>query len=112
MDIGPLPYVARLEYKTSSQDPTYGTELITWTLKRVIKVGLQDVLPSRAEVNTQGLPMATRPVRVRGNYCTDIDSSMRLIIMRPDETVYQITGGPAVLGNKAGIEMMCAEYSS
>jgi head-tail adaptor len=38
-------------------------------------------------------------------YRTDIDSAMRIVIDRPGRTVYQVVGGPAVLGNKDGIEL-------
>lgn len=112
MNIGPLDVRARVEYKVVTQDPDYGTELITWTLLRVMWVGVQDELPSRSEAVKQGLAVATRRARVRANYCTDIDSSMRLIIMRPTATTYQIVAGPAVLGDKEGIEMWCEVTSS
>jgi head-tail adaptor len=112
MQIGPLDTRARLEYKVVTQDETYGTEVITWTLLRVMWVGIQDELPSKSEAVKQGLAVATRRARVRANYAVDIDSSMRLVVMRPTSTVYQIVAGPAVIGDKEGIEMWVEAVSS
>jgi len=112
VNIGPLDVRARVEYKVVTADPDYGTELITWTLLRVMWVGIQDELPSKSEAVKQGLAVATRRARVRANYATDIDSSMRLVIMRPTSTVYQIVAGPAVIGDKEGIEMWVEAISS
>lgn len=112
MNLGPLDTRARCEYKVVTQDETYGTEIITWTLLRVLWVGIQDELPSKSEAVKQGLAVATRRARVRANYATDIDSSMRLVIMRPTATTYQIVAGPAVIGDKEGIEMWVEVTSS
>lgn len=112
MNIGPLDVRARVEYKAAAQDPNHGTPVGAWTLLRVMCVGVQDELPSRSEAVKQGLTVATRRARVRANYCTDINSSMRLVIMRPAATVYQIVSGPAALGDKEGIEMWCEVASS
>lgn len=112
MNIGPLNSRCRIEQKSSVPDPDYGTEVITWTLLAVVWCSIQDELPSKSEAVKQGLVTASSRARVRMRYRTDIDSSMRLVIHRPAETVYQIIGGPAILGNKDGIELFVEKYSS
>jgi len=104
----------RIEYKSVTLDPVYGSEVIEWKLLAVRWCSLQDVLPSRfpSEEIRQGLNVAKNQTRVRLRYCTDIDSSMRLVVYLPQRTVLQIVAGPAVLGNKEGIELMVEKYSS
>lgn len=107
-----LRWRARVEYKTVTQDSSYGTEVVTWTLLRVIWIELQDVLPSRSEAVRNGLTVATNQTRARARYCSDIDSTMRLVVNRPDPVTYQIVAGPVELGMKEGIEMMLEKYST
>lgn len=112
MNAGLLNTRCRIEQKSTTQDPVYGTELVTWTALATVWCAVQDELPSKSEAVKQGLAMSAQRTRVRMRYRTDLDSSMRLVINRPAETVYQIVGGPAVLGNKDGIEMFVEKYSS
>lgn len=112
MNIGTLNTRCRIEQKCVTQDPDYGTEVIEWTTLATTWCALQDELPSRSEAVKQGLVTAASRTRVRMRYRTDIDSSMRLVINRPAETIYQIIGGPAMLGNKDGIELFVEKYSS
>jgi hypothetical protein len=44
--------------------------------------------------------------RLRMNYCTDIDTSMRIVMNRPERTVFQIVSGPAILGDKEEVEQI------
>lgn len=112
MYLGPLTTRCRVEKKSITQDPDYGTEAITWALLAVVWCGVQDELPSRSEAVEQGLAMSTNRARVRMRYRSDIDSSMRFVIMRPGAMTYQIIAGPAELGNKEGIEFMAERMSS
>lgn len=114
MDIGPLDKKARVEYPVvTGQDPVYGTDIIGWALlpNGVRNCGYLDELPSRSEALKLNIMTAAQRTRVRMNYCSDIDSSMRVTIMRPNAVVYQIISGPAEIGNKDGIEMMCEHVS-
>ena len=112
MNAGQLNTRCRIDAKSITQDPVYGTELVTWVVLVTVWCNIQDELPSKSEALKQGLAVATNRTRVRMRYRTDIDSSMRLVINRPPETVYQIVGGPAILGNKDGIELVVEKYSS
>lgn len=112
MNIGPLRHRGRIEYKAVTPDPDYGTEIVTWTLLAVVWCGLQDELPSRSESIKQGLALSARRTRIRLRYRSDVDSSMRLVVNRPDPVIYQFIAGPAELGNRDGIELMGEVYSS
>lgn len=112
MNIGTLNTRARIEQKSVTTDPDYGTEVVTWVLLAVVWCSVQDELPSRSEAVKNGLAVSTQRTRVRMRYRSDIDSSMRLVINRPAPTVYQIISGPAILGNKHGIELFAERYSS
>ena len=102
----------RIECKSITQDPLYGTDIVTWELLGVRWCHLQDVLPSRSESVVDGLAVANNQTRCRMNYCTDIDSSMRVVVNRPTRTEYQIISGPAILGDKFRIELMLEKVSS
>ncbi len=112
MNIGPLNTRARIETKSVTQDANYGTEVITWGLLAVRWVGIQDVLPSRSEKVLDGLVVSANQSRLRMRYCTDVNSSMRIVINRPEPTIYNIISGPAILGDKDGVEFMIEKVSS
>lgn len=112
MNIGALNTRCRVEQKSVTIDPDYGTEVVAWVLLSVVWCNLQDELPSRSEAVKNGLAVATQRTRVRMRFRGDLDSSMRLVILRPTAQTYQIVAGPAELGNKDGIEMFCERYSS
>ena len=102
-----------IEQKTITRDPDYGTESITWTaFASRIAAQVQDVLPSRSESVKQGLRVTTRPARIRIRYRTGITSDMRVVVHGAAERTLQITGGPAELGRREGIEMTCEEQST
>jgi len=73
---------------------------------------LQDVLPSRSEAVKNGINIATNQTRARARWCSDIDSTMRIVVNRPGPTIYQIVSGPVEIGMKEGIEMMLEKYST
>lgn len=112
MNAGPLNTRCRIEQKSITQDPVYGTELVTWDTVATVWCNVQDELPSKSEAVKQGLAVATQRARVRMRYRAGLDASMRLVISRPTEAVYQIVAGPAILGNKDGIELFVEKYSS
>ena len=99
----------RIEYKTTTQDATYGSEVVTWTLLAVAWCELRNELPSKSEQIRNGVSINTTRSRLRMRYRTDIDSSMRIIL---DGVTYQIIGGPVEFMNKQYIECMLDEYSS
>lgn len=112
MNAGQLNTRCRIEQKSVTQDATYGTELVSWTTLATVWANVQDELPSKSEAVKQGLAVATQRARIRLRYRTDLDASMRIVILRAAETTWQIVGGPAVLGHKDGIELVVEKYSS
>lgn len=114
INTGDLNRRCRIEYKAPLPDAHFGTEVITWTPLASVWCELQDILPSKgaAEAVNNGLVISSNKTRVRMRYRSDVNSSMRLVALYPVETIYQIIAGPAVLGNKEGLEMMVEKYSS
>lgn len=106
MDIGNLDKRARIERKTVTQDPTYGTDVEVWVTFASVWCNLADSMPSRDEQIRNGLTMNKVRSRMRIRYRGDITSNMRVVLMRPDEQVWQIIGGPAEIGVRDGIELM------
>ena len=122
MRAGQLDRRITIERKVVTQDATYGSEIITWTPLVVLPgsptvaaslwANVVDVQPSRSEAVKQGLSVATNQTRVTIRYRSDVDSSMRITVHGDTDVVYQIVGGPAMLGRKEWLEMMFERYSS
>lgn len=112
MRAGTLDTRCRIEYKSVTQDPDYGTEVITWLLLAVVWCTIADVPPSRSESVKQGLVLARNQSIVTMRYRSDIDSTMRLVILRPTPVTYQIVGGPAEVEKQVSIELVVEKYSS
>lgn len=112
MNIGNLDQRIRIEAKQTTQDPTYGTPVITWVTFATLWAQVQDVLPSKGEAQANGLQQATRSARVRTRYVDGITADMRLVHLSRGNAVMQILTPPAVMGRKAGLEFMAAEYST
>lgn len=98
-----------IEYKSSTQEGDFGTEVITWTLLDEVWCEKQDVLPSRSESIQSGVAISTDKSRIRMRFREDIDSSMRFTIKNK---IYQIVAGPAELGRREYIEFVVEKYSS
>lgn len=112
MEAGKYRHRITIEQIVAIVDPDYGPQPGDWTaVVTRIAAEIQDVLPSRSERVTQGMQVATRPTRIRFRYMRGITSAMRVIIHDETDRVLQIVGGPAVLGNREDIELICEEYS-
>ena len=105
-----------------TKDTTYGTELVNW-IPLVAQAGspvvaerfwaeVMDLSPSRSESVRQGLAVARNQTRVRLRYRSDIDSTMRVTVHGDSDVVYQIVGGPAMIGRKELTELVLERYSS
>lgn len=122
MRSGNLDRQITIERKTTTRDPNYGSEIVTWVPLAVLPgspevaerfaAEVMDVPPSRSESVRQGLAMARNQTRVRLRYRNDIDSAMRVIVHGDTDVTYQIVGGPAMLGRKELIELVLERYSS
>lgn len=113
MNIGKLNGRITIEYKSTTQDAAYGTEVVTWTtLVDRAACNVQDVLPSKSESVANGIRMATQPTRIRCRYRSDVTSDMRVTLHRGTDQVCQIIAGPVELGHREGLEFMVAKYST
>jgi head-tail adaptor len=112
MKPGKLDRRIRIEYRQVTQDPEYGTETILWAELATVSANIEDVLPSRSENQSEGIRISERPARVRIRYLPGIDSSMRVVWIDRGDRVMKIVSGPAELGRREGIELMCAEFST
>ncbi len=99
----------RIEYKSVKQDPTFGTEQITWALLAVVWCNIQDVLPSRSEAIKNGIAIGSKQARLRMRFRKDIDSSMRVVA---DGVVYQFISDFAEMGQREYLEVMIEKYTS
>ena len=102
----------RIEARSISQDPTYGTDVVTWVPLATVWAEVMDVLPSRqqAEQTRQQLQVATQRSRIRMRYRTDVDSTMRCVI---GGLMHHIVSGPAEIGDRHSlIEIVVERYSS
>lgn len=110
-----------IEKKSVGQDPTYGSETVTWVplstvggQPELFPAEVLDAVPSRAEAVTLGLAVARNQTRIRIRYRDDIDSSMRVTVKGDAyDTVMQIIGGPAAVGGRKELtEVVCERISS
>lgn len=101
-----------IEAKSVTRDPDYGTEVIAWTVfASRVPAQVQDTLPSKSEQVVQGVRVANRPARVRIRYMSGITSDMRVIVHDSTDRTMQIVGGPAEIGRREWLELICEEYS-
>lgn len=111
MNINPNIRV-RIEYPVAGVDPVYQTPTVVWGMWGMAWVEMVDKLPARDEALLNAISLSSVRTRIRMRYRQDIDASMRFVIMRGQETVWSIIGGPAMIGNKEQIEFLCERKST
>lgn len=111
MQVGKLSKRCRIERPNLVREDDFGTSSIDWVLHAVEWCNVQDELPSRNEDLRAGATVVTSRTRIRMRYRSDIDTSMRVIMHRPNEVVYSIIGAPAEMGDRDGIEFMLERSS-
>lgn len=109
MYAGKLDRRVTIQQRTETQDTTYGTISVAWTTLATVWAEVQDMIPSRAERMAEGVSIARRPCRVRMRYRSDVDSTMRLSV---DGRQMRIIAGPAELGRRDGIELVCESLTT
>jgi head-tail adaptor len=122
MHAGELDRRVIVEKKVVTPDPVYGTELVTWAPLVVLPgsppvaaplwAKVEDARPSRSESVKQGLAVAKNQVTVTLRYRADINSAMRITEIDAPSRVLQIVGGPAQIGRRKWIEVVCETISS
>jgi len=121
---GRLDRQISIERKQTTQDPVFGTEIVSWvplvaqagspTIAERFWAEVQDVMPSRTEVVQQGLTVARSQTRIRFRYRDDVDSSMRILLHGDgDDIALHIVGGPSNVGGRKELtEVVCERFSS
>ncbi|CDO37144.1 phage head closure protein [Novosphingobium sp. KN65.2] len=98
--------------RTGSQDSATGAYTYSWAdlaSNPTEWAEVQDMLPSRAERIADSVSIQRRPCRVRTLYRSDITSDMRITF---EGRALQIVAGPAELGRRDGLEMLCEEMTT
>lgn len=85
----------------------------TWEKVADAWAEFQDARPGRAERIANGSASTTRAARVIMRYRTDINASMRIVLVvgGEDVRVTQIVSEPATLGRREAIELVVEDYS-
>lgn len=111
MKAGKLNRRIELQSKQEVVDPIYGPQPVGWVTVATIWAEIQDALPSKSETVIEGALVAHRRTRIRTRYRKDIDASMRIVEKGGLGRIWRIVGGPAVIGNREGIEVLAEDYS-
>lgn len=93
-------------------DPIYGPQPADWSTVATVWAEVQDVLPSKSESVKEGLAVAYNRTRIRMRYREGVTSAMRIVELGGMKRTLQIVGGPAILGNREGLELLCEEHST
>lgn len=103
-----------IESRTTTKDPVYNTDVVTWADYAQAWAEVQDVLPSKGESAADNINMAKRPARIRCLWIDGVTSAMRIVVEKDTarERTLQIVSGPVELGRLDGMEMMAEEYST
>lgn len=101
-----------IQSKQEVDDPIYGPQPADWATVATVWANVQDALPSKSESVIEGAVVSYNRTRIRIRYRKGIDATMRIVEQGGLERVWHIVGGPAVLGNREGIEVLCEEYST
>ena len=109
IEAGRLKERVAIQHRVETQDPIYGTTIVSWEQLATVWAEVQDILPSRSESIADSISIARRPARVRMRYREDLDSTMRLVV---NGRTLNIIAGPAELGFRAGLEFMAEELST
>ena len=101
----------RFERKSVTQDPVYGTEVISWVPQATVWAEVQDVLPTRqqAEQMRSGVQVSLARSRVRIRYRTDINATMRCWI---GTIAFNVVSEPAEIGRHEFMELLIERAST
>lgn len=111
---GELDRRITVKRKSTSQDATYGTEVVSWVTHCTAWAQLVDQLPSKADSVDGAMALSTRPVRVRMRYVAGITSDMVFTLAdRGTLRTYRLTTQPAEIGGRrAWLEFMAEELTT
>lgn len=113
MRAGNMDREVSVDFPVYDESAAYGRQITRWDRLVTCRAQVVEMMPSRSESVRQGLATARNQTRVRMRYRADIDATMRIVVHGGDQdVVYQIVGGPAMLGRQDALEMVCERYST
>lgn len=110
MKIGKLDRYIRIEQKSVTNDPNYGSEVIAWVTYKECWAQITDVTSKSQESTNSDLRLLKRPCKVMVRYDDGIDATMRIVMLDRNDRVLQIVSKPAELGRKEAMEFMAEDY--
>lgn len=109
MRIGKLDRYVRVEQKSVTQDPNYGSEIVTWVTYKNAWASILDVTTRMQEETNSDLRQLKQPTRVQMRYDATIDVTMRLVVVDTGR-ILNIVSQPAEIGRREAIEFMAENY--
>lgn len=109
MRIAKLDRYVRIEQKSVTQDPDYGSEVVTWVTYKNAWASILDVTTKMQESTNSDLRQLKQPTRVQMRYDATIDVTMRLVVVDTGR-ILNIVSQPAELGRREAIEFMAENY--
>lgn len=109
MRIGKLDRYVRIEQKSVTQDPDYGSEVVTWVTYKNAWASILDVTTKMQESTNSDLRQLKQPTRVQMRYDASIDVTMRLVVVDTGR-ILNIVSQPAEIGRREAIEFMAENY--
>jgi SPP1 family predicted phage head-tail adaptor len=112
MRVGKLDRYIRIEQKSITEDPDYGAGLETWTTYKHAWASIEDVTTKMQESTNSDLRQLKQPCRVMLRYDSNIDVTMRIVMLDRDDRILQIVSQPAEIGRREAIEFMAENYNA
>jgi head-tail adaptor len=124
VNAGALNREITVQQKQVTNDPSFGTEIVTWVplvaqpgspvVAERFPASVQDILPSRDQsVLRSDILLSRKLVRIQIRWRDDLDSSMRVILHGDSDRTMAIVAGPSeVGGRKDRTEIVCEDISS
>ena len=110
MRIGKLDRFVTVQAKLVTQDPDYGSEIVTWVLHKHAWASILDVTTKMQESTNSDLRQLKQPTRVQMRYDASIDVTMRLVVADTGR-ILNIVSQPAEIGRREAIEFMAENYT-
>lgn len=109
MRIGKLDRYVRVEQKSVTQDPDYGSEIVDWVPYKNAWASILDITTRMQEETNSDLRQLKQPTRVQMRYDATIDVTMRLVVVDTGR-ILNIVSQPAEIGRREAIEFMAENY--
>lgn len=93
-----------------AQEPVWHTPAPVWLPAGQVWIELDELPPGKGEQLIEGLESGSRTFRVRMLWRDGVSAAMRLAL--PGGRVLQIVGGPAEIGRREGIALLCVETTA